>query len=138
MTGDRHVVGLVGQDEACRLVAVHEPPERFGLRRAAADNAVGPELEHVAESSDRDGVGLGLERAFLDGVRLVVEDDLVDFIQREARDLDRHVGEDQFLEFEFQFVEVPLPLLAEAIDGKPQRRAVRRLTDDPCACRERA
>lgn len=121
MAGDLHVVRLVGQNEAGGIVAVHEPPKRRRVGRAAADDPVGSKLEHVAEPRGRGCGRRWRQRASLDGLPVLGEDDLVDFIKRETGDLDRRIGEDQFLELDFEFEEVPLALLAEPIGGEPQR-----------------
>ena len=52
-----HLVGLVGQDKPRKLAPVRQPPEGFRIGRAAADNAMGATLEHVAGMGDRDCVG---------------------------------------------------------------------------------
>ena len=50
----------------------------------------------------------------------VVENDVVDLVEREAGDLDRRIGEDQLLELDLELVQVPLALLAKAIDGEAE------------------
>jgi hypothetical protein len=45
---------------------------------------------------------------------------VVDLVKREAGDLDRRVGEDQLLELDLKLVQVPLALLAKAIDGEAE------------------
>src|SRR6202034_1489375 len=52
MTQDRDVIGLVGEYEAGGIVAFGESSEN-PVCRAAADDAVKPELEDVAEFGDR-------------------------------------------------------------------------------------
>ena len=77
-----------------------------------------PSAKTSPSASDGDGVRLGRERTQLDGVVRFAKDDLVDLVQGEAGDLDRRVGQDQLLELNLQFVEVPLALFAETVDGE--------------------
>ena len=93
-----HVVGFVGQDQAGGRITFHQPLHRLGLRRIAADEAVRPELKYIAEARDGDGAGLGRKRSLLDAARPFAEHDLIDLVERETRDLDRSVGQDQFLD----------------------------------------
>ena len=60
------------------------------------------------------------KRTLFNRVLFIVENDLIDLAQGEAGDLDRRVGEDQLLEFDFEFGEIPLAFLAQAIDRQPQ------------------
>src|SRR5262249_45629007 len=53
MTRNRHVIRLVGEHEARGIVAFGESPKSSWVSRVAADDAVGPELEYVAEFCDR-------------------------------------------------------------------------------------
>jgi hypothetical protein len=46
---------------------------------------------------------------------------LVDLVRIKASHFDRCVYDDQFLELDFKFGQVPLALFLESIDGKPQR-----------------
>ena len=84
MAGDRHIVGLVGQDEAGRRVAVGQPGKHRRIGRVATDQAMGPELEEIAEAGDRDRAGIRLERSLLGDLQLVADHDLVDFVEGEA------------------------------------------------------
>jgi hypothetical protein len=79
-----------------------------------------PKFKNVAEASDGDRIGFGLERTLLNrGPRF--EHDLVDLSKREAGNLDRSVGEDQFLELDLERVEALLPV-------SPGRLTARRRT----------
>ena len=55
------------------------------------------------------------------GAALGGDNHLIDFASRETGDLDRRVGQDHFLEFDLELVEIPLALLAEPIDREPQQ-----------------
>jgi len=83
----------------------------------ASPQTMRSEFKNVAEASDGDRIGFGLERTLLSrGARF--EHDLVDLSKREAGNLDRSGGQDQFLELDLERVEAPLPRFAEAVDGE--------------------
>ena len=105
-------------------VALHQPPERLRVGRAAAHEAVRSELKDVARASDGDRIGLGRKRALLDRLACFAEKDLVDFVEGKAGDLDRGVVKDQLLELNLELVEVPLALFSEAVDGEAQNALV--------------
>ena len=69
------------------------------------------QLEYIALSDDRDRTWTRLKGADLDAAEIVVKQDVLHFVLREAGDLDRRVGQDQFLEFELQLAEIPLAFL---------------------------
>jgi hypothetical protein len=81
---------------------------------------VRPKRKNIAQADDGDRIGLGREGALLYRLVTFAKDDLVDFIQREASDLDRGVGQDQLLELYSEFVEVPLARFTEPVDGETQ------------------
>jgi hypothetical protein len=112
---------IVGQDEPGRGIALHEPAKDQRVGRVAADQAVQPKLKDIPGAGDCDSAGVGRQRPLFDGLRLVADHDLVDFVESEAGQLDRRIVQNQFLEFDFELVEVPLPLLAESVGGKAQQ-----------------
>jgi hypothetical protein len=57
----------------------------------------------------------------LDGALLLPDQDLVNFVQRKSGDFDRRVADDQFLELDLEFIEIPLALLAEAVAREPSQ-----------------
>ena len=78
------------------------------------------EQEYIAGPETATASAVRLERAGLESASLVAEQNVVDFFESEARDLDRRVDENQLLELDLQRVEIPLPFLAQAIDREPQ------------------
>ncbi len=46
---------------------------------------------------------------------------MVNLVKREAGDLDWSIGQNQLPELDFELIEIPLSLLAEAIDREPKR-----------------
>ena len=48
------------------------------------------------------------------------EDNVIDLVEREARDLDRRIGHDQLFELELELLKVPLALFPEAVDSEAQ------------------
>src|SRR6266542_6971001 len=78
------------------------------------------ELEEVAGAGDRDRAFIRPERPLLDRLRLIRDDDLIDLVQREARDLDRRFFNDQLLEFNPQLVEIPIAFFRQPVDGEAQ------------------
>ena len=79
-----------------------------------------PKRKNIAKASNGSGVRLGRERPPLDGVVRFAKNDLIDLVQGEAGDFDRGVCQDQFLELNLQFVEVPLTRFAETVHGEAQ------------------
>jgi hypothetical protein len=57
MASNPDVVGLVGQDEANPLVAIRQEAQDLCVGCVAADDAVSPQPEHIAESGDRPAPG---------------------------------------------------------------------------------
>ncbi len=78
----------------------------------AAHNAMLTEAKHIAETRDGDRLGLGSKRVLFDPFGPIAKDDLIDLLKREAGDLDRRVGDDQFLELDFELGEIPLAFFA--------------------------
>ncbi len=74
--------------------------------------------KHISEPRDRRGPGVGGERPALNRWRPLAKNDLIDFIEREARNLNRGLHQDELFELEFQCIEVPLALFGRAIDGE--------------------
>jgi hypothetical protein len=60
-------------------------------------------------------------RAALSRYPRAASSESADLTEREAGDLDWRVNEDQFLEFDFKFVKIPLAFFAQPIKGKAQR-----------------
>jgi len=120
VTGDRDVVGLVGQDQPCERIAFHQPAQCPIFSSAAADDPVRAEVKNVAHARDGDCASHRRERPRFDRVIDLAEDDVVDLVECEAGGLDRRVGHDQLLELDLELLEVPLALLPEAVDGEAQ------------------
>ena len=121
IASDRDVVRLVGQNEPGRRIAVHQFGDNRWIGGVSTNNAMLTEAKYMAETRDRDSVGLGRKRSLF-GPFLIAEDDLIDLIEREAGDLDRRVSEDQFLEFDFKFAKIPLAFSPSRLRA---RRSVR-------------
>ena len=78
------------------------------------------ELKHISNAGDRNRSIVWPQRPLLDRSRDIGNDDLVDLVDREARDLDGRLFEDQFLEFDLELVEIPFAFFCEPVDGEPQ------------------
>ena len=118
---DLHIVRLVSTNESAGFVAIHQARVNGGVGRVAADEAVAAELKHVAKACDRDRVLARFERTLFDRRHIFSENYLVNLVQTKARDFDRGVGEDKFLELDLQLSQIPLAFLTEPIDRKPQQ-----------------
>src|SRR5450756_1483051 len=79
----------------------------------------------MAKISPTCRTGLWRQRTRFHGCRLLAYDDLINFGHGEARDLDRGILQDEFLQFELKLIEIPAALLAKAIQGYPQQPAFR-------------
>jgi len=119
ISGDLHVIGLVGQDEAAGGVAFQQLRKHRGIGCVAADDAMRTKLEDIADPGDR-GCGVGLERSLLQPLGSGAKNDMVDFGRREPSDLYRRVQQDQFFKLNLQRVEIPLPFFSQAIDRKTE------------------
>jgi hypothetical protein len=98
----------------------HQSSKNPRIGRTAANEAMRAELEYVADHSDRSR-GAGLERATLQLLGSIAENDVIDFGRRKPSDLNRRVQQDQFFKLNLQRVQIPLPFLPQAIDGKTQQ-----------------
>ena len=67
------------------------------------------EAKYIAKTRDGDRVRLRSKWALFDRRRLIAEYNLIDLLQREAGNLDRRWGENEFLEFDLELGEIPLP-----------------------------
>jgi hypothetical protein len=103
MASDRDVVRLVGQDETSGLVARHQLAQRRRISCAAADDPVRPEVKDIAHAGDGDCAGLRRERPLFDRIVSLIENNVVDLVEREASDLDRRLGQNQLRELDFEF-----------------------------------
>ena len=81
---------------------------------------MGTKPKHITATRDRGGVGLGSKRASF-GPFFIAENDLINLFQGKAGELDRRLGEDQFLEFDTELGEIPLTFFAQPINRKAQR-----------------
>ena len=97
----------------------------LGIARVAADDAVRAEPKHVAKTSDCGRAALPARAAPARRTSALAEHDLIDFVEGEAGDLDRRVGEDQLLELDLELRRGPTRPSRQPIDGKPQAPAVR-------------
>jgi hypothetical protein len=77
---------------------------------------MGPELEHVADLRNRNRIGVRLKRPHLGRLECVPDDNVVDFTDREAGNLDRRIFQDELLELDLELIEIPASRLAKAID----------------------
>ena len=75
----------------------------------------------------REGLCIRLrrQRTSFNGCKLLSYDNLVDLGHGEARDGDGGVLQDKFLQFKLKLVEIPAPLLAQAVQGHPHQPALR-------------
>ena len=99
---DRNVVGLVSQNEPGNFPLSHDAAQSFRISSVGACEPMRPQLKDIAELRDRRRERIGFQGALLKPVSAVAQDDLVDLIKGEARDLDRSIGQDQLLELDFE------------------------------------
>src|SRR5438270_6460097 len=86
----------------------------------ATNQTMRAEEKDVAWSGDRHCAGQRLERTRLEAAGFVAQQNVVDLRGSKARDLNRRIDDNQVLELNSQGVEIPLPLLGETVDRKPQ------------------
>ena len=122
MAGDRHVVRLVGENEAGRGGPPSINRARDGwFGRIAANDPVIAEREDVAHAlATAFAPGSGASGPASDLQGAIVQNYLINFVEGEAGDLDRSVHNDQLLELNLEFADIPGPLFAEPINGKPE------------------
>ena len=77
VTGDLHVIGLVGQDETGGSIAFQQSSKNRRIGRVATHDTMRTELENIADPGDR-SCGVGLERPLLQPLSGVAENDMVD------------------------------------------------------------
>jgi hypothetical protein len=118
---DFHIIGLVGQNEPGREIASQQAREHRRIGRIAADEPVRTELKQVAQTSDRNSARGRDQRSLFNSLGLFADENLINLVQPEAGDFDRRIGEDQFLELEFELIEIPLTFLAKPVHGEPQQ-----------------
>jgi hypothetical protein len=95
MPGDRDIIRFVGEDQPRGRVAPDHLAEGLRISCAAANDPVGTEVKNVANAGDGDCAGAGRDRPLLHRCISRVESDVIDLVEREARDLDRRIGENQ-------------------------------------------
>jgi hypothetical protein len=77
ITGDLHVIRLVGQDETGGSIALQQSSKNRRIGRVAAHDPMRTELEDITHPGDR-SCGVGLERPLLQPLGGVAENDMVD------------------------------------------------------------
>ena len=118
---DLHVIGLVAEQQLRLRSAVHQPAPHFGVGRVAASKPMTSKQEDVAEPRDSGRAGRRRQRARLDRRDVVIEDNLIDLVKAEARDLNRSVLHDQLAKLDLELVEVPAAFLAEPVDREAKK-----------------
>ena len=88
---DWNVVGLVGQNEPSKFRLAHDTAQRFRISRVTACDPMWSQLEDIADLRDRACQQIRFQRALLKPVS-VAQNNLVDLIEGEARDLNRSAG----------------------------------------------
>jgi len=78
------------------------------------------ELKNVADAGGCGRTFIWRQRPLLDRVRFPADYDLVDLVEREARNLDRRFFEDQLLKFDLQLIEIPFAFLREPINREAE------------------
>lgn len=116
---DRDIEGLVGEDHA-RDIGTHEPFGDRGIGRVAADQAMGAEQKQIAYPGNCRGAGHRREIASFASILVSTDYDLIDLVRTKPGNLDWRIGDYEFLEFSFEFANVPGTLFAQAIDGQSQ------------------
>ena len=85
---------------SCRVdICSHEPPDDGGIGGVSADQAMGAEQEQIAYLSNRRGAGQRREIASF--ASMFANYDLIDLVRTKPGNLDRCVGDYEFLEFSF-------------------------------------
>ena len=99
---DRNVVGLIRENEPSNFSLPHNSEQSFRISSVGACEPMRSQLENIAELRDRRCERIGFQGALLKPVSAVAQNDLVDLIKGEARDLNRSIGQDQLLELDFE------------------------------------
>jgi hypothetical protein len=97
---DRDIEGLIGEDHA-RNIYPHEPFDEGRIGSVSADQAMGAEQEQIAYLSDCRGAGQRREIASFASILVFADYDLIDLVRPKPGNLDRCVGDYEFLEFSF-------------------------------------
>src|ERR1700722_6175085 len=121
ISGNRHIVRLVRQDKPGERIALHKTLQDLLIGRIAASDPMAAESERVFKPGNgRDG---RVRRKWTLFYRIFVagKENLIDLAERKAGDLDWRPRDDQLLEFNFEFVEIPLPLFRQAIERQTQQ-----------------
>jgi hypothetical protein len=119
VSGDLHVIRLVGQDEARGDAVFQQSSQNLGIGRVAAHDAMQNKLENIPDPGDCD-CGVGLERPLLQSIADVAENHMIDLGRREPGDLNWRIRQDQLFELDLQRVEIPLSLFRQAIDRQSE------------------
>jgi hypothetical protein len=88
---DRNVVGLIRENEPGNFPLAHDTAQRFRISRVTACEPMCSQLKDIADLRDRPCQQIRFEGALLKPVS-VAQNNLVDLIEGEARDLNRSVG----------------------------------------------
>src|ERR1700692_49002 len=121
---DRDIEGFIREDHA-RDICSHEPSDDGGIGGVSADQEMGAEQEQIVYPSDGRRARQRREIASFASILVSADYDLIDLVRTKSRNLDWHVGDDQLLEFRFQFANVPETLFAQAIDGQSESTLLR-------------
>src|ERR1700740_3495123 len=113
---DRDIEGLICKDHA-REVCPHKPPDDGGIGGVSTDQEMGAKQEQIVYSSDGSRARQGPEIASFISIFVFADQDFIDFVRAKSLNFDWRTGDDQLLEFRFQFADVPDTLFAQAIDG---------------------
>ena len=94
---------------------------RLRFKGIAADQAMRPELEYIADPRDRDGANVRLERPLLRRLRLVLHQNLVDLADRKDGQFDRHfVIKEELFDLKLQILEAPFAPFLAAVEAKAE------------------
>jgi hypothetical protein len=114
MAGDFHIVRLVSQNNP-GCAAFHETFDDAGVGRISASECMRPQGEDIAKLRDRRRRGRWGERTPLDGINFIAKNDLIDFFDCKAGDLDRRVSKDELFKLDLERFDIPFALLGEPV-----------------------
>jgi hypothetical protein len=78
IASNRDVIGLVGQNEPGRRIAVHQFGDNRWIGGVSANNAMLAEAKYIATTGDGDRAAVGSKRSPFDPFRFITKKDLID------------------------------------------------------------
>jgi hypothetical protein len=97
---DCNIEGLICENHT-RDIRPHESFDDGGIASVSADQAMGAEQEQIADPSNWRSARQRYEIASFGSFLVSADYDLIDLVRTKPGNLDRRVGDDEFLEFSF-------------------------------------